>query len=201
MFARRLLRDNSQPIFIPENKFLWSQDFTNAAWLKGSGLTITNTASSDPLGGSNGQRLNTNSPTLNYIYQTITTAGAKTISIYAKQGTNRYLWMYGGATNQNYGALFDLQNGLVATTNLQGSTTNASANITALSDGWYRCSISFTPTANAYQAFASTNNASLTFSANNDITNGSIGNIFIFGAQLQNSLVLVPYTLTTSSPV
>jgi len=182
-----------------ENQFLWSQQFSDANWIKGSGATIDANSADNPFNNATAYQLNTISSTQNYIYQADSTISVKTISIFAKAGTNSYLWIYGGATNNNYGALFDLQNGVVATSNLQGPVTGASNSINSVGNGWYRCSITFTPTAVSYAAFASTNNASPTYSANNDITNGNVGNIFIWGAQLQNQNTLGQYSVTFAS--
>ena len=186
-----------------ENRFTYSEQFDNAVWQKGSGATITGDQTTDPLGGNTADRLNTNNASENFLYQLLGGSGIRTLSIYAKQGTNRYAWVYGGATNQNYGALFDLQTGVVTTTNTYGSPTSRSNSITSIGNGWYRCSITFslTLTNHVYQAFASTNNASPTYSANDDITNGTVGNIFIWGAQLQYTGALQPYQQTVGTAV
>ena len=182
-----------------ENVFPRSEEFNNGAWVKGTGATITANATTDPLGGNTADRYNTISAVQNFIYQSISTSGIKTQSIYAKQDSNRYLWIYGGMTGSNYGALFDLQNGVVVTTNTNGTPTNLSNSITNIGNGWYRCSITYLPSPNTYQAFSSTNNPTPTYSANNDITNGTVGNIFIWGAQLQNSGILQPYQQTVAT--
>jgi len=129
-----------------ENRFTWSESFDNAAWTKGSGNTITANITTDPFGGSGADRLNTISSIQNFTSALDAIVGSKTISIYAKAGTNRYLWAYGGSTNNNYGVLFDLQNGVVTTTNLQGSPTGTSNSITSAGNEWYRCSITATST-------------------------------------------------------
>jgi len=185
---------------IYENVFLKSEEFENAAWLKGQGMTVTSNATTSPFGQNTADRLNTVNTIENFIYQLYPNAGIKTISVYAKQNTNRYLWAYGGFTGTTYGALFDLQTGVVTTTNTVNtvsslSITTTSAAITNEGNGWYRCSVTYTLARGGYAGLASTNNGSATFDMTNNMTSGTItiGSIFVWGAQLQNSGTLAPY--------
>ena len=184
-----------------ENVLLRSEEFNSTTWQKGASTTATPNTTTDPLGGNTADSINTTAANTltNFIYQNILTAGIKTLSVYAKQNTNRYLWAYGGAVSSNYGALFDLQTGVVTTTNTTGVVTSTSAAITDAGNGWYRCSITYASTSNVYQAFASTNNGSPTYDINNNMTNSTIGSIFAWGAQLQNSGTLSPYQQTVAT--
>jgi hypothetical protein len=79
------------------------------------------------------------------IYQScVTVPGqAHTQSCYAKAAERNFLVMTEG-NNVTSTAVFNLSTGVVASVTGNGSP---SATITALADGWYRCSLTFTPIA------------------------------------------------------
>lgn len=110
------------------------------------------------------------------------TAVPTTASIYAKAAERN--WLYFANASSTQGAYFNLSTGAVGT--LVGSAT---ASITPVGNGWYRCSITSTPTAGAqnYSAYVANADASYIYTGN-----GTSG-IYIWGAQLSNSASLDPY--------
>lgn len=185
-----------------ENLFAASQSFVSgvSGWTIGAGASTSNNATTAPNGTTTGAQLNSNNVASNFTYQQVNAAGIKTISLYAKQNSFRYLWLYGGTTGVNYGVLFDLQTGTVATSNTNGAPTGTTNSISDAGNGWRRCSITYDSTLNIYQAFTATNKTTHTYSANNDITDASTGgSIYIWGAQGQNSATLAPHQITTGT--
>ena len=125
------------------------------------------------------------------IYQAISwTAVPYTVSIYAKKGTINYILMtyYDG---NSFHTWFDINSGAAGTTAAGVTTTISSA-----PNGYYRCSITFTPSAGDGNVKISGR------AANNDATPfGDTGNyIYIWGADVKVG-GLSPYIPTVASPV
>ena len=108
------------------NHILQSNSF-DTTWLP-TDATVTSGAT-DPNGGTTAWTL-ANTAASGIIQQAVTLTGLRSVSIYAKQGTHRYLRMgaYGGTNSyQN----FDLQDGVVS--------SGANGRIENVGGGWYRC--------------------------------------------------------------
>ena len=146
------------------NNLLQSNQFdttwvTNTATIEGGQVGVGNTNDAWLLSrtGTNGR-----------IYQTSTSSGSQTLSVYAKSNTNNWLFLVIGSSETAY---YDLENGVVGTT----SSSNIAKIEPIGNNGWYRCSLTFTytnPQVRIYPAFA-----------DNDVT-GS-GSIYIQNAQLE----------------
>jgi hypothetical protein len=131
---------------VPYNLLQYSEDFTNAAWIK---ITTTLTSGqSDPFGGNNAYKWNSSAIGVTQLSQLFSTgADVCNISIYAKAGSTSILNIWIGSA-----VTFDLAN---------GSVTSGTGTITSVGNGWYRCStnrssISLTNTLNPYFSAAST---------------------------------------------
>jgi hypothetical protein len=107
------------------------------------------------------------------------------MSVYAKAAERT--WVAVGNTSDGQLAHFNLANGTVGT--LAGGAT---ATITNVGSGWYRCAVTFTPTAGSRTL------AIWLASADNTLTYAGNGNsgVYIYGAQLSNSASLDPYVPT-----
>lgn len=170
------------------NLLTYSQDFSNAAWLRlGANIVGGYTA---PDGSSTAQRIQEDSSTgTHWAYQSIvTTTSTKTLSVFAKQsGTARQLAMrHSGGLGTVY-SYFNLTNGTV---DQQG--TGHTASIVALGNGWYRCSITFTDST----TLVVIGNAV----GNNTIYTGNGGDgVLAWGAQLEDGGSAASYIPSTSS--
>jgi hypothetical protein len=124
------------------------------------------------------------------ISQTSTTTGAKSFSVFAKQGPGARLLRLvdfnatDGAQGLTY---FDLSTGAV----VSGSGT-----IQALPNGWYRCSIQSTTTVTSTY-FISIATSALAFIYTGDGASG----LYIWGAQLETGSAATPYIPTTTAAV
>ena len=114
------------------NIALQSSSFDSATWTK-SALTVTANNAISPSGVQDADLVTANGATSqHYVLQTVT-AGAKTYSVFAKMGTQRYIQILTSGTAAPV-ANFDLQDGVA---NMVGS--NSTASIEDFGNGWYRC--------------------------------------------------------------
>lgn len=142
--------------FLPRRNLLtYTEDFSNAAWV----ATLKNgtlTSGQPGVNGNNGTLYVEDSATNTYrnLTQTgtITAKVGERIVCYfdAKYYANRYIVVYPQSANNLAYATFNLQNGTVTAT---GGAQYYASSITALSNGYYRCSVTITAgTAEAIKA-------------------------------------------------
>lgn len=193
-FAPNVPRITDKGLLVEEartNLLLRSREFGNASWVK-SATTVTAAQVVAPDGTTTADFLKEDGTTaFHRLGQTITVTAntAYVASIYAKAGTRRYVWLqpnFSGFTNDG---VFDLQTGAVSGTG---------ASITALGNGWYRCSVSFTTgaatTSLDLRPGLSTSMAIASYSGDN--TSGA----YIWQADLQaGSFITSPIPTTTAA--
>ena len=118
------------------------------------------------------------------VQQAVTLTGLRTFSIYAKQGTLRYLYMgvYGGTISY---ATFDLQTGTIA--------AGTNARIESVGNGWYRCT--------CHSADGTTGGIQIL--PTDTISSGSLtsGNILIYESQYETGDIATDYIATTTAAV
>jgi hypothetical protein len=164
------------------NVVLQSNSF-DTTWLA-TDATITSGAT-DPNGGTTAWTL-ANTAASGIIQQAATLAGLRTVSIYAKQGTHRYLYMgvYVGSGTQSY-QVFDLQDGVI--------TDGALGRIQSVGGGWYRCT--------SFGADGTTGGVQI-FPSNNSLGAGTTnGNILIWKCQYESGDIATDYIATTTAAV
>ena len=177
--------------YAPHNLLTYSEQFDNAAWTK-SNTTVTANAAAAPNGTVTADLVTANtSSSFGFLYSNNTASGVFTASVYAKQGTQRYIQFLSTATAA-YWANFDLQDGLA----YAGGTTS-SVSIVSVGNGWYRCSMSVTDSsANPHViGFATSLNSARAPSTT--LTT----NCYLWGAQLSVGPYALDYTPTTSAAV
>jgi len=132
------------------NSILYSEDFSNGNWSK-TGATISANATVAPDGNTTGDALVEDGTTGLHIIQQLfsfTTATAYTFSVFIKPGIRTWaqIFLPSAAFGAAQGGYFNLS-GAGALGNVTGTPT--SRTITALPNGWYRCTITATSTASA----------------------------------------------------
>ena len=137
--------------YAPHNLIPYSEDFSNAAWNKTS-IASSSPTHSDPLGGTSAILATTATSGNGAIFQdNITTSTEKwIISVYLKKGTTDVVQF--GVVDQGTASVraeVNLTNGTIAASD--GSPQDLT--ITAISDDWYRCSISYTFPASGSDTF------------------------------------------------
>ena len=165
-----------------QNKLLYSNTFSNAAWTNvnssetagQSGYDGTNTAWKLIASGGNNDK----------IFQSVTQTGVVTFSIYVKKGNANFIAIeFGGFSYYN------LQTGA-----LGSSGSIISNKIEDVGGGWYRCSITV--------SISSTTNAQVYVANADNSTNTSNGDfVYIQDAQVEQGLVARDYIETTAAAV
>jgi hypothetical protein len=118
-----------------------------------------------------------------------------TLSVFAKQGSRQYVYLGFGpnATWNGTGVngFFDLQNGTI------GTSVNCTATIVAYPNGWYRCTVTSTPTVTNAGAIAnigaSSNGIAQTY------TGDGSNAVILWGAQLEQGAFATSYIPTTTA--
>lgn len=192
-FAANVPRITDKGILIEEtrtNLLLRSQEFDNASWSK-TGATITANATVAPDGTTTADKLveSAAASAARYIMPSSgvgTISATETLSVYAKADGRSWILLQIGSSRTAY---FNVSTGVVGTTS--GSTT---ATITALSNGWYRCSISGVRDVNLNNIiYLAASDGSAPYTGN-----GTSG-VFLWGAQLESGPFATSYIPTTTA--
>jgi hypothetical protein len=172
------------------NLILQSEAF-NTTWTDNA-ATVTPNTTANPLNGA----LTADTITLGagtvikYLQQSVTAFnGLITHSVYLKAGTHQFIQLLSAETAVS--ANFDLVNGTA-------SSVSSTAQIVALANGWYRCSISYTATISpsAVYIWAVDSLASARAAAT-----ASTGTFIAFGYQHETGDIATDYIATTTAAV
>jgi len=184
---------SAYPLYNPttaKNLVGFTEDLSNAYWVKtnilafGSGSVGNATIAPNGLSTAD---LVVSSTVLGFHYFDAPTSlmsanGNYTISIYAKAAGYNFCGVGNGFGTRQ--AIFDLITGSVSSV-----TASTTASISSAGDGWWRCSISFTPTGASDKPQISVSDSSSGVQYTGDGTSG----IYFWGAQLSDSASLDPY--------
>jgi hypothetical protein len=194
------------------NLLVYSEQFdvTTGGWTKEASTAPSSTATPAPVGTSAVNLLTDNATSARHIvYQSFSgvLSDSRTLSVYAKQNTLRYLVL--SVTNQGdtncYSAVFDLQAGSASATKVNGTATITANAPVAVGGGWYRCSISGTMGAgsgNFYPFIGTSDRADFSgaLAQNNmPVYAGSSQSLYIWGAQLETGSTATAYQKVTTA--
>jgi hypothetical protein len=178
-----------------ENLLLQSQDFSTT-WSAGS-TTVTANTEVAPNGTTTAETITaTASTAIHRVTQTGAGASGtlRTVSVFAKAGTNNYLQIYFDGDAQAFGN-FDIDTGVVGT-----NGTSATISIVNFGNDWYRCILT---TSSATSG--TTLNIILTSSDSaaraESWTTAGTETVFLWGAQLEQRSAVTDYTPTTTAPI
>jgi hypothetical protein len=128
-----------------QNLLLRSEEFDNASWTVFAGSkTVTPNVVTSPSGTLTADTVTADGTSAAHFVDQLVTLSAVsyTLSVYAKAGTNSYIQFRSSTALGSRFANFDLSLGVTGT-----STNITSSSIESAGNGWYRCSMVFTPTA------------------------------------------------------
>ena len=161
------------------NLLTYSQDFSNAVWTK-TNATITTGANIAPDGTQTASKLIESTSTGGHNVSnlvTVISATNYTSSIYAKASERGYILMFDN--NLGVGKYFNLFTGTILGNFGAGP---ASATITPVGNGWYRCTITNTTTSTnqtGVNVYISTDGSSISYTGN------GYSGVYLWGAQLE----------------
>ena len=195
------LADNVYAYIGRTNLLRRSEDLSDSGvWgVIGGGATIVSNATTSPTGTMTADKINETAVT-NSFYASQSAAfvagNEYSLSVYAKKGERDFviLRLPSAAFGVDTSAFFNLNTGVVGTT-----VNSPSTSIVNVGNGWYRCSIGKTATANSASA-----NLLILISQTDGVTNyaGTAGSgLFVWGAQLEVSQTATSYIATTSLAV
>ena len=118
--------------------------------------------------------------------------GAKTISVFAKAGTNNFLQLFFGGVNPPY-ANYDLSTGVIGSTG-----TGVTASIEEFPNGWFRCILSTTNTSAVGPSFCLVTSSTSPRAESNTLSTS----VYLWGAQAEvgsfpTSYIPTPATFTS----
>ena len=169
------------------NLLTFTQEFDNGVWAK-IALTATANTTTAPDGTSTADTITATAGTS--ARNTNTGGGgsgaAITLSVYAKQGTLGFVQL-SHAAGATIFANFNLATGAVGTVG-----AGATAAIVSAGDGWYRCSITFTPGSAGASRIGPVTSGTAVYAES--WTAAGTETIFLWGAQLQTGSTATTYT-------
>ena len=189
------------------NLLTYSEDFSNAAWAKTSGLSVLLNNTISPDGSTTAEKVyeNTSTSTPFYTAQAIAQASNTyaTFSVYVKASERSAvrLQLYNSiVTSDIILCNFDLSTGTIYSYQANGTATLAQGSIQYVNDGWYRLSVSGIPSTSsenikALVALLSSPGGGATY---NGVVNSGL---YIWGAQLEALPFSTSYIPTTTTAV
>jgi len=203
-FDHRPLTGESLGLLVEEqrtNVLLRSEEFSNATWGK-TRLSVTADSIVAPNGTLTGDQLVENTDNDTHLIDqgslSFTSGTSYTVSVYAKDNGRFLQLTFGtGAFSSAPFANFNLSTGVVSASGGSGTAT-----ITAVGNGWYRCTLTATASATATASFfmlLSNSGTSARFVTG--YTGDGYKGVFLWGAQLEAGAFPTSYIATTSATV
>ena len=182
------------------NEFQRSEEFENVYWIKAA-TTISQNTTVSPDGTNTGDRLvEDTSTTIHGVTAGNVTTGLITItqSCFAKAAERTSIRMdFTDLTSGDASVDFDLIGGTTSNVTNGGSWTNTSGTITALTNGWFRCTMTSTQGAGTLVA----GKIQLLLSGTTNYLGDGTSGAFIWGAQLEKLPFASSYIPTETAPV
>ena len=172
-----LIDSTGKLTYAPNNLLAWSEDFTQSSQWGLNNVTVAANATAAPTGAATADKIDETTATgvHRLAFAPAFALAPHTLSVYAKAAERN--WIAVGNASDSQLAFFNLTNGTVGT--IIGAITPT---ITGVGNGWYRCSVTFTP------SIAAMRTCVFNVCSADNVTNytGVTGNgVFLWGAQLE----------------
>jgi hypothetical protein len=203
----------TQTAVAEQNGLLQSQDFATTWTVNNTVVASNTTTAPDGTGTADTITENTVS-SFHVVSQTglanlSNTVGTMTLSVFVKQNIGTRYFTIGLSTDittNNGSATFDLSTGTNTQTQNNGTWTSASATITAVAQGFYRCTLTVTTdSVGAGAVRIGLNNTSTPTTVNRgfgaDYVGDGTSSVIIWGAQVEKRSAASAYTSTTTQPI
>ena len=186
--------DGKSSAMAEQNLVIQSQDFTQSVWSK-IAASVTANSITAPDGTTTGTTLTSGANVSSAgLVQSITLGTGVTFSVYAKIGTTNFLALTTTSYNIGLYAVFNLNTGAVS------SSAGCTASITAVANGWYRCTMANTTISGGTGLIQILGKDTDPMYAINYAGSWTVGNyIYLWGAQLEQRANVTAYTATTST--
>lgn len=183
-----------------ENRVLWSEDLSQATWVKNGTPLATVTADNliSPSGVLNADTVTDSTDTANSSIQQDFTAGSTTSTLlfYAKRVNTDWLRIQFAQSTNRVNLWLNLSTGALGTQNTGGTApTGISVSSQNAGNGWYRVAITATFLSTALRCVFNTASAD---ASNVRVSSGAFG---LWGVQCVNGSVILPYAKTEGSIV
>lgn len=181
--------------YAPHNLLTYSEQFDNAAWTKTGGVTVAANVIAAPDGTNTSDKVVSFSGTgvTQRIYRiNADTTNVQTLSVYLKYSGVQYV-VIGYSNSGSVNVTFDVLNGTITSAPTSGGMT---ASITAVGDGWYRCSYSGVIAGIQPSIMLTSTGALAGLNSTTFVGDGTSG-IYLWGAQLEIGSTATTYNPTT----
>jgi hypothetical protein len=183
------------------NLLLRSEEFDNASWNSAAGArSVTANNQIAPDGTTTADTITADGTSAaHFVSQSVVFSTVSyAYSVFAKAGTNNFLQLRAFSPVGGMFANFNLSTGVVGTVGT-GTGSTPTSSIQAYANGWYRCTMVFTPTTATTSSVATYIVDSA--SAGGGATNSLSTSIYLWGAQLEVGSAVTPYIPTTTAAV
>lgn len=181
-----------------KNLFQYSEDLSHSSWTK-SGVTVSSVITSSPSNNTSYKLVEDSTTATHRVFNnvTIVSGAIYTASFYVKNINRQFIQANLTSLSTNLRVVFDISNGIVSDANA-GGTSPISSSISSITNGWYRCSVTFTATASGSVSLPIGGNSSSTGNGQS-YTGSSSDAFYLWGVQLELGSTANPYIPTTSA--
>ena len=170
-----------------QNLLTYSQAIGGTNWINNTTLTTNTTTAPD--GTTTASTLTVSAAGARYTNQSVASSVVSTYSVYVLAGTLSYIQLFFSGSDGTSYANFNVSTGTLG-------NSSGNATITAVSGGWFRCTLTSNGSAITGISNNIVDNGTATRAASTTLTSGSL---YLWGAQLEQRSTVTAYNVTTTA--